>query len=554
MPVIDLPLKKVNRLLDKDLTLEELEEYCLQLGADIDDKKDDMIKVEYNPNRPDFCSIAGFTRAVKGIASFELGLPKYKLKKPKVKVIVEKSVKKVRPYIQCAIIRNVSFNEENIAELMNTQETIHWVVGRDRKKVSIGIHDMKDITGPYRYYGEKADTHAFIPLGEEKREMTPKEICEEHPKGMKYVHLVNPNGIVPFLVDSNDGVLSFPPIINGILTLVTEKTKDIFIDVTGTDEKAVRYALEILTSSFAEEGYTIEQVAIEYPDNKQIITPNFEPIKWTLIPKTLIEVLGLDLSHDEIVLNLQKSRFGVDKSGKVKNKINVLVPSYRVDILHEVDLAEDVAISYGYHRIEPELDDIVSAGKQHPIIKLQNQCRNIMIGLGFIEIVSFTLVSKSWHYNKMRTTGDPVEILNPVSSEYNIVRDSLLPSLIYVLQRNKPYSLPQRIFDVGDISRIDMSLETKTSREIFLSGAIIHAKVDFVETKSIIEAALKALGITKYKLEKATHPSFFEGRCAKIMVKGKKVGIFGEIHPEVLTNFELENPVGAFEIEIEKLF
>ena len=251
MPVIDLPLKKVNKILGKELTLEELEEYCLQLGADIDDKKEDSIKVEYNPNRPDFGSIAGLVRALKGIAGFEIGLPKYKLKKGKSKVIVEKSVKKIRPYIQCAIIRNVSFDEATIAELMNTQETIHWVVGRDRKKVSIGIHDMKDITEPYRYYGEKANTHAFIPLGEETRKMTPKEICTEHPKGMKYVHLVNPDGLLPFLVDSKDRVLSFPPIINGILTLVTDKTKDIFIDVTGTDEKAVKYGLEILTSSFA---------------------------------------------------------------------------------------------------------------------------------------------------------------------------------------------------------------------------------------------------------------------------------------------------------------
>ncbi|NHK32857.1 MAG: phenylalanine--tRNA ligase subunit beta [Asgard group archaeon] len=554
MPVIDLPLKKVNKILGKSLTLDELEEYSLQLGADIDDKREDGIKVEYNPNRPDFGSIAGFVRALKGIIGIETGLPNYVLNKGKITIKVEKTVNKIRPYIQCAVVRNITFDEESIAEIMNTQETIHWVVGRDRKKVSIGIHDMKNINAPYRYYGEKADSHAFIPLGEEEREMTPKEICFEHPKGIKYAHLVNPDGLVPFLVDSNNGVLSFPPIINGILTLITDKTKDIFIDVTGTDERAVRYALEILTSSFAEEGYEIEQVTVEYPDGTKILTPDFKPTSWNLNPKTIGEVLGLDLTHEEIFLNLEKSRFGIDPKSKDKKNIAVMVPSYRVDILHEVDLVEDIAISYGYHRIEPLLDNIVSAGQQHPLIKLQNQCRNIMAGLGFIEIVSFTLVSKSWHYDKMRTTGNPVEILNPVSSEYNIVRDSLLPSLMYVLQRNKPYSLPQKIFDVGDISRIDMNLETKTSREIFLSSVIIHSKVDFVEIKSNVEAALKAMGITKYKLESTTHPSFFEGRCAKIMIKGKKVGIFGEIHPEVLINFELENPVGAFEIEIEKLF
>ncbi len=553
MPVIDIPLKRINKLLGKELTLEELEEYSLQLGADIDDKREDGIKVEYNPNRPDFCSIAGFARAIKGIAEFETGLSNYTLKDSGITVKVEKSVSKVRPFIQCAIIRDVSFDEDDIAGLMNAQETLHWVIGRDRKKVSIGVHDMRDIQGPYRYYGVEADTNAFVPLGEEK-EMTPKQICKDHPKGAKYAHLVNLDGIVPFLVDKNDGVLSFPPIINGILTLVTEETHDLFIDATGTDVKAVRNALEILTSSFAEEGYQVETVTVEYPDGKRLITPTFANETWVLRQKYVKEVLGLDLTRDEIKKHLERARFGISKaSAKDTQKISINVPSYRVDILHEVDLIEDIAISYGYHLMEPLLDEIVQVGEQHPVFKLQNKCRDILTGLGFIEVVSWTLVSKDWHYNKMRTTGKPVELLNPVSQEFNIFRDSLIPSLMNILQKNKPYPLPQKIFDIGDISKIDEKQETGTTREIFLSGVIIHSKVDFVEIKSNVEAVLKALGVSKYKLEPTEHPSFFEGRCAKIIVKNKKVGIFGEIHPEVLNNFELENPVGTFEIEVEKL-
>ncbi|MHA1220407.1 MAG: phenylalanine--tRNA ligase subunit beta [Candidatus Heimdallarchaeota archaeon] len=552
MPVIDIPLKKINKLLGKPLTLDELEEYCLQIGADIDDKKDDVIKVEYNPNRPDFGSIPGFARALKGVSGLELGLPTYKLKASNCVVKVEKSVEKVRPFIQCAIVRGLSLDEESIADLMNTQETIHWVVGRDRKKVSIGIHDLRDIEQPFRYFGVDAKTHAFLPLGEET-EMTPQEICQKHPKGMKYAHLVEQDGIVPFLVDKNDGVLSFPPIINGILTLVTTKTKDVFIDCTGTDKKAVKHALEILTSSFAEEGYQVESVTIETWSGEKIIAPTFGYDTWKLRPKYVKDVLGLDLTREELEKNLKKARFGIDTSSKDKQNIIVKVPAYRTDILHEIDLIEEVAISYGYHNFEAELDNIPSIGKEHPAFKLQNKLRNVVAGLGFIEMVSFTIVSDEWHYKKMRTTGKPVTIQNPLSSEFNIVRDSLIPSLVRILQKNKPYSLPQKIFDVGNISRLDATEETQATREIFLSGAIIHSKVDFVEIKSNVEAILKALGIEKYKLSSTDHPSFFEGRCAKIMVAGDKVGIFGEIHPEVLTNFELENPVGAFEFEIEKI-
>ena len=553
MPVIDIPLTKINKLLGKNLTVDEIEEYSLQLGTKIDDKREDGIKIEYDPNRPDFCSIPGFARALKGIIGIERGLPKYNLKDSGVTVHVEKSVAKVRPIIKCAIVRGVSFDADDIADLMNTQETLHWVIGRDRKKVSIGIHDMCDLEAPYKYYGVQANSHPFVPLGEEK-EMTPQEICLEHPKGTKYAHLVNPEGIVPFLVDNKGGVLSFPPIINGVLTLVTEKTKDIFIDATGTDERAVTDALEILTSSFAENGYQVETVTVELPSGKTIVTPTFAAPTKKLRIKYVAEVLGLDLSKEEIKKYLLKARYGIDQSGKNDKSIPVQVPSYRVDVLHEVDLVEDIAIAYGYHLMDPEIDDIVNFGSQHPVFKLQNKCREILVGLGFIEMVSYTLVSRNWHYNKMRTEGKPVELLNPVSSEFNIFRDSIVPSLINILQKNKPYSLPQKIFEVGDIARRDETEETKATREIFLSGAIIHPKMDFVEIKSNIEAILKALGVKKFKLQSTEHPSFFEGRCAKIMVAGEKIGIFGEIHPEVLTNFELENPVGAFEIEVEKLF
>jgi len=553
MPVIDIPLAKLNKLLGKDLTVDEIEEYSLQLGTKIDDKREDSIKIEYDPNRPDFCSIPGFARALKGIIGLETGLPKYALKGSGIKVKVETSVAKVRPIIKCAVIRGVNLDADDIADLMHTQETLHWVIGRNRKKVSIGIHDMKDLAPPYKYYGVKADSHPFVPLGENV-EMTPQQICKDHPKGSKYAHLVQPDGIVPFLVDNNEGVLSFPPIINGILTLVTEKTKDIFIDATGTDDRAVTDALEILTSSFAENGYQVETVTIEMSDGQKIATPTFAATLKQLHPKYVAEILGLELTRDELIKYLLKARYGIDKSTKEGKTIPVQVPSYRVDVLHEVDLIEDVAIAYGYHLMEPEIDDIVFYGSQHPVFRMQNKCREILIGLGFIEMVSYTLVSRNWHYSKMRTEGNPIELLNPVSSEFNIFRDSIVPSLINILQKNKPHSLPQKIFEVGDISRRDDSLETKASREIFLSGAIIHPKMNFVEIKSNVEAILKALGVKKYKLQSASHPSFFDGRCAKIMVKGSKIGIFGEIHPEVLTNFELENPVGAFEIEVEKLF
>ncbi|MBD3192249.1 MAG: phenylalanine--tRNA ligase subunit beta [Candidatus Heimdallarchaeota archaeon] len=557
MPVIDISLQKMNHLLGQDLSLDELEEYFLQLGADIEDKKEDTIKVEYNPNRPDYCSLPGFARALKGIIGLEKGIPDYPLKKSGMTVKVEESVKAVRPFIHCAVIRNVELDEEAIAELMNIQEALHWVVGRDRRKASIGIHDLKDIEAPFSYLGVEADSHPFVPLGE-KEEMTPQEICRNHPKGRDYAHLVDEDGIVPFLIDKNEGVLSFPPIINGVLTLVTEKTTDLFIDVTGTDENAVKYCLTILTSSFAELGCQVETVTVEPAEGKKLQTPDFSLRTKELRIAYVNEILGLDLSRKEIEENLLKARLGIRKPKKgeqpsKKDSILVEIPAFRIDILHEVDLIEEVAISYGYHNMVPELDEVPSVGRQHPKVQLQYKTREILAGLGFTEMVNFTLVSRDWHYTLMQQKGRPVTLLNPVSSEFNIFRDSLLPGLLKNLEKNKPVSLPQKLFEVGDISRINKKLPTKTTREISLAGVIISSQTDFVEIKGNVEAILKAFGIENYSLASTEHPSFFEGRCAEIVIKKKTVGIFGEIHPEVLINFELENPVSAFELELEAL-
>lgn len=554
MPVIDLPLERVNSLLKKELTIDELEEYSLQLGADVEEKNAESIKIEYNPNRPDYCSVPGFSRSLKGIIGLEKGIPDYQLKKGNITVEVDPSVIPLRGFIQCAVIRDLHFDETLIAELMNIQEALHWVIGRDRKKVSIGIHDLRSIDPPFRYYGADAKSNAFIPL-EKTEKMTPKEICEEHPKGKKYAHLVTHDGKVPLLVDSNDGVLSFPPIINGILTKVGNKTTDLFIDVTGPSESAVDSTLEILTTSFAEEGHQIETVTILRPDDEAITTPHFNTTSMALNPDYVNEILGTDFSLDVIKENLLKARLGIKNTKKSAKspKLEVIIPSYRIDILHEVDLVEEVAISYGYHRIEPELDPLRTIGREHPIYKLQNKCREIMAGLGFLEMVNFTLVSDKWHYDNMKTSGKPVTLLNPVSKEFTIFRDSLLPGLLKNLQTNKPNPLPQRIFEVSDISRLDKNEETKATREIFLAGAICHSTVDFVEVKSTVEAVLRAMGIESYTMISKDHPSFFEGRCAAVSINDQQVGLFGEVHPEVLTNFELDNPVGIFEFEIEKI-
>lgn len=538
--------KRMSELLRRKVDSDELEKTAPWLGLDIEEKTENYLKVEYNPNRPDFSSQEGIARALRGFMEIETGLPKYKISESGVTVKVDPALAEVRPYIVCAIIRNVSFNDENIVELIGMQEDLHWAIGRDRKKSSIGIHDFDSVKPPFEYRAVDPDGIKFIPLNWAV-EITPQEILTKHPKGVAYAHIMEGKSKYPIITDVNNDVLSFPPIINGIVTQLTEETRNLFIDVTGTTMKDITSTLNILVTALAEGGAKIESVKVEYP-NKVITTPDLTPQTWSIRPDYVNRLLGLNLSQEEIIRSLQKVRM----DAKLEDgKINVLFPAYRHDIMHEVDFVEEIAIGYGLYNLTPTLPETVTIAESHPYQKLSNLVRSILTGLGLNEVISFTLTNIKEHYDYMRTKGKPVDLLNPVSSDYNMVRDALLPGLIKILKINKHEALPQKIFEVGDVVFYDPEAETSATRRLHISAAITDTEVGFTDIKAIAEALLRELGCKQWKFQPISYPSFIEGRAAVIEADGKMIGKIGEIHPEILNNFDLEYPIGAFEYNLE---
>ena len=259
------------------------------------------------------------------------------------------------------------------------------------------------------------------------------------------------------------------------------------------------------------------------------------------------KILGIGLNENQITETLEKMRYSVKKMKG--GKIVVGIPPYRSDVIHTVDIVEDVAIGYGYNNIEPILPKVATIGGESEQEKFSRKIREIMIGLGFQEILSFILTSRENNFSKMNIEGDCVEILNPVSSEYNICRTWILPSMLKILSSNKHREYPQKIFEIGDTISIDEDQETKTRQTRKLTGAISCDNANLTEMKSVVESLLKSLGYN-YEIKEYGHPSFIESRCGKIMVEGKEIGIFGEVHPKILESWKLEKPVIAFEIEV----
>lgn len=536
----------MSELLGKKVDSNELENVVPWIGLDIEEKTENYLKVEYNPNRPDFSSQEGIARALRGFMEIETGLPKYKLSGSGVTVRVDPAIAEVRPYIVCAIVRNVSFNDENIVELIGMQEDLHWAIGRNRVKSSIGIHDFDSVEPPFEYRAVDPDGIRFVPLNWAV-EITPREILEKHPKGIAYAHIMEGKSKYPIITDVNNDVLSFPPIINGVLTQLTEETRNLFIDVTGTTIRDITSTLNILVTALAEGGAKIESVKMEYPDGT-ITTPDFTPQKWNVSPDYVNRLLGLNLSQKEIIRSLEKVRMDAKLDD---GKLKILVPAYRHDIMHEVDFVEEVAIGYGLYNLNPTIPETVTIAESHPYQKLSYFVRSILTGLGFNEVISFTLTNIKEHYEYMRTDGKPVELLNPVSSDYNMVRDALLPGLIKIFKVNKHEALPQKIFEVGDVVFYDPDAETNATRKLCVTAAITDKEVGFTDIKAIAEALLRELGCKQWKFSQISYPSFIEGRAASVEADGKMIGKIGEIHPEVLNNFDLEYPIGAFEYDLE---
>ncbi len=541
MPVVTFDYNDFINIFGHKISKKELIQKLPMIGADLDKVEEDLISIEFFPNRPDLASVEGIARASRAFFGFETGLKKYPIKKSDIEMNVDPSVKKVRPYVTTALVKNVTMTDELISSLMELQEKLHLGLGRNRKKVAIGVHNFEPVEPPFVYKAVDPDSVEFVPLNKVES-MTLNEILKTHEKGVDYAHLLKDFDKHPLIVDKNNNVLSYPPIINGSLTEVTPFTTDLFIDVTGLDRKAINYALNIVITSLAERGGEIYSTTVKDID-KTFVTPNLNSEKKLLSVDYTNRILGTNIDEKKIIECLKK--MGYNSSIKNKGTLNVEIPAWRADILHEIDLIEDVAIGYGYDKYDLDLPKNLTFGKDLKNREIYHALRQILIGLGFNEVTTFTISNENDEFKKLgMEKGIRVEIKNPIGEEYSCLRVSLIPSLLKILNQNRHHGLPQQIFELGIV--VNESFKNQYN----LAFTKIDAKANFTECKSIVEAILRDIGI-KFSVKDMNHPAFVKGRCASIIDKDKKIGFFGELHPKTISNFELEYPIISFEMNAD---
>src|ERR687897_3698519 len=523
VPVVNIKFERLKKLIP-GVKMNKVLDMLPFVALDIEDVDKDVIRVEYNPNRPDLSSDYGVARALRGLLDIETGLPKFKLAgRSGLAISIEDAVRKIRPYLIALVAKNGTLDDETLKQLIVMQEDLHNGIGRKRRKASIGIHNLDVIQFPVTYKTVSGD-YSFTPL-DESSEFPIDQILKDLEIGKQYGHILSGFDRYPLIVDSFGTVLSLPPIINGQATKVNDRCRNLFVEVTATDQETAEDLLAILAITLYDAGFEIRTVSIN-SGRKKFETPQMKPKVISADVGYVNSILGLTLDTKQMITCLKKSRV---EAKAVDRKIVCTIPRYRIDISDPIDISEEVAIGYGIYNLEPKFPTSPTAGKKDSLSVYFNAIRETMIGLGMIESLNFLLTSEEVQYRAFGIPAkDVLSVDSSKSTEHEILRDSLLPLLLQSLSYNIHEQYPQRLFEIGKT----FLKSTAIIEERWSIGAVIaHTDAGYTEIKS-------------------TNHMFIGGRCAEVIFDGRSVGILGEIIPLALENFKLRTPVAAFVINL----
>ncbi len=544
MPVIRLHARRLSQILGREIPSEQLGRLLMRLKAEVEEVGREYISIEVNSDRLDMMTSEGVARALKGLLGIEVGLPKYSYRGGGYELEVLEVPS--RPYIAMAVIRGVRSSEEYIEELIQFQEKLHTTIGRRRRKVAIGIHDLSKIPSNKCIYRELEPGERLVPLGY-ARSMSVAEMLSSTEQGRLYGSISLRDGRLPGIV-CGDTIISVPPVINSNITRVTQDTEDLLIDVTGTDLDSVLKTLEILSTTLAEGSRyrEIGRVLVKAPWG-YMETPRGESRIMRIDASWASKILGLDMDGSYIAKMLLAMRIDARALG---SEVEAAIPPYRIDIIDPVDLVEEVAIAIDLNSIDPEPLVSTLPGRPSRESIVRRRVRDIMIGLGFTEIYRHVLVPSKTLADLGYT--DFLRIKNPVSSEMDAARPSMIPSILEALRHSQHSPKPVKVFEIGEIVVRDPSTYTGWETRLAMAAAILDHEISFEDIQAPLFSLLRSLG-----LEPKTAPTrntiFIDGRAARIMVNNTHLGYIGEASIETLKSLEIQFPIALFEIDLTKL-
>ncbi len=546
----------------QSITMEQLEDSLMLVKGELKGQNPDSgeLRIELqDSNRPDLWCCEGIARQIRVKRQGALAAYKFLTTKPKAlkRLHVAPGMEQVRPFVAACTATGYRVTQEGLAQLIQTQEKLAEMFGRKRKTVSIGIYRLAAIEFPIAYDLVKPEDVSFMPLGMDTV-MTLGEMLLVHPKGLEFGEILAGQDRLPVLRDATQQPLSFPPIINSREVGEVKVGDDaLFVEVTGTDLPMVVLTLNIFAANLADRGAAIEPIDVRYPYKtalgQDVVTPQDLKKSQTLLVSTIEQALGQTLGAKEVVKALTAYGYEVQANG---NHVTVTLPPYRQDLMHAMDVVEDVAISRGYADFLPVMPSDFTVGGLSRIEEVSDRVRALMVGMGFQEIISNILGSPQDLRDAMRLAGTEwgqlVEVDNVMSQNFSALRQWMLPSLLRVEAASNRAFYPHRLFEAGEVAKLDLTQPLGSRTAVVLGGLIAHADAHFSEVHSCLDTLFYYVN-QAYSLEPIQHPSFLAGRVGAIVSEGQQIGVIGELHPEVLERWQISVPAVAFEIELTHL-
>ena len=592
MPTVTVNRAALFKAIGKEFTDEEFDDLCFEFGIELDEvtteqkmfeneqkksgshlSNEILYKIEVAANRYDLLCLEGLALALKIFLEKE-PMPVFKplnvLPESERQLICEPSVEPVRAIGLAAILRGINFTNDSLKGFMDLQDKLHNNICRGRKFVSMGTHDLDTIKGPFYYRALPKKEINFVPLN--RTEAVDGDglmkLLKEDPKLGKYLYLLDGFDEYPVMMDSNNVIMSLPPIINSQHTKMTLDTHNVFIDITGLDYTKCEIVLNTLVAMFSvycKEPFTVEEVkVVNKKTNEGKIYPDLKPRIFKADINYLRTISGInDIVPEEILRCLKK----MELDGKILNdkEIEVSVPITRSDILHQCDIAEDLSISYGYNNIPKVETQTNCYGKQQPYNKLSDLFRKEMAMGGYVEFLTMALLSEKDLYTNMLKKPDDLSAKIYYSSckEFEYMRSSLIPGILKSVEANKANQLPYRIFEISDVVLIDKNNEVGAANRRKLCFAYTNSVSSMEIVQGMVDLLMKKIGLVfkeekdvkkRYVIKPSNDPTFFQDRQAEIFIQDDiKIGIYGIIHPKVLKNFNIKNPVTLCDIDLQTI-
>ncbi|MEF8801483.1 MAG: phenylalanine--tRNA ligase subunit beta [Halolamina sp.] len=612
MPVVDIDPDELRTLTGHDEKDDDaFKQDLFGLGLEFEGETEEgELQFEFAPDRLDRLSVEGVARSLRYQYGEDTGVYVPDTNDPDWTIQVDASVPNERPYVTGAVVRGIDLDEAALDSLIQLQEKLHATMGRQRAKGAIGIHDLvmlkgeriderdlagdtsdptddltpvggedgahragapggdeaTDVGGPtITYRGVEPEEDTFVPLDADKA-MTPADVLAEHPTGETYADIVSEYERYPAIYDEL-GLFSFPPVINGQRTELSTGSRNLFVEMTGTNQWTIDRMLAIICYALDARGGSIEEVDVVYEpeapgerDSDHLIRPELDVRRKTVRHERIESTLGIDLEMEEVQELFARSGLGSSAKLGEETAYEVEIPPYRVDVLHPVDLVDDVGRAYGFDDLEPKYPVIGTIGGRHERSRLERATRTALVGLGFEDLLNFHLSSPAENYERMNVEegsdvlgGEPaVNVTSSYSEDYTQLRTWALPSLMHVLENNTHRRYPQELSEVGFVANRDETVNTNVAEHRTVAGAIARTNATYEEIKGRLQALVSEFDVT-LSTPATDHPSFIDGRVADVVIDGESVGVIGELHPEVLVARDLEVPVAAFEFRLDAL-